>query len=325
MQERRTDWHAMTASEVLSVLRVSERGLSAPEVEERSRRHGPNALPEPARPHPIRRFLAQFHSTLIYFLLAAAAAAWILGHLIDAAVIVAVVTVNAIMGFLQEDKAEKALAAIRRMISPTAAVRRDGARISVPVAELVPGDIVLVEAGDRVPADVRLLRARGLLVDEAMLTGESVAAEKQDLPAAPAAALGDRVGMLFSGTLVAAGQGTGVVVETAERTEIGGISRMMAEVETLTTPLLRQIDRFGQRFTGVAAAGAVLLFAFATLVRGYDWSDALMAVVALAVGLIPEGLPAVITITLAIGVQRMAARNAVVATTSATMAMARNR
>jgi len=305
-------WHAMAPEEALSALQSSRDGLATAEAAARLRRFGPNALPEPPAPNPLLRFLAQFNNTLIYFLLAAAVAAWILGHYIDAGVIVAVVTINAIVGFVQEGKAEKALAAIRKMISPQASVWRDGHRSSLPVAEIVPGDVVMIEAGDRVPADLRLLRARGLLIDEAMLTGESVAAEKVEAPVADGAALGDRVCLAFSGTLVAAGQGLGVVVATGARTEIGRISALIEGVEPLTTPLLRQINRFGQRFTWIAIAAAVLLFAFATLVRDYAWPDALIAVVALAVGVVPEGLPAVITITLAIGVQRMAARNAVI-------------
>ena len=263
-------------------------------------------------PHPIRRFLAQFNNPLIYFLLAAAAAAWALGHRLDATVILAVVTINAIVGFLQEAKAEKALSAIRRMIAPRASLRRDGRRTSVAVADIVPGDVVLLEAGDRVPADLRLLRARALLIDESILTGESVASEKQEDAVAPDAPLGDRLCMAFSGTLVAAGQGTGVVVATGAQTEIGRISALIESVELLTTPLLRQINRFGRRFTWVTLSAAVLLFAFAVLIRDFAWPEALIAVVALAVGVVPEGLPAVITITLAIGVQRMAARNAVI-------------
>jgi magnesium-transporting ATPase (P-type) len=269
-------------------------------------------LPPPASRHPLLRFFAQFNNTLIYFLLAAAVAAWVLGHRIDAAVIVAVVTINAIVGFLQEDKAEKALGAIRKLISPQASVLREGRRTPIPVADLVPGDVVIVEAGDRVPADLRLIRARGLLVEEAALTGESVASEKREAPAALDAALGDRHCMAYSTTLVLAGQGTGLVVGTGRRTEIGRISALIEGVKTITTPLLRQINQFGRRFTWIAISAAAALFAFATLVRGYEWPQALIAVVALAVGVVPEGLPAVITITLAIGVQRMAARNAII-------------
>ena len=297
---------------MLAALDAEPDGLDAEEARRRREIYGPNALPAAAGRHPLLRFLAQFNNALIYFLLVSAAAAWLLGHLVDAAVILAVVLVNAVVGFAQEGKAERALDAISKMVSPRANLLRKGRRQSVPAEELVPGDIVLLEAGDRVPADIRLLRARGLRVDEALLTGESVAAEKDAAPVPAKAALGDRHSMAYSGTLVAAGQATGVVVATGARGEIGRISSLLAGVEQLTTPLLRQIDRFGQRFTWIALAGAVILFAFAVLVRGFAWPDALMAVVALSVGVIPESLPAVITITLAIGVQRMAARKAIV-------------
>jgi magnesium-transporting ATPase (P-type) len=305
-------WHAQSIGNVLAVLRANPEGLSTAEAERRLAVHGPNALPAAAGRHPVGRFLAQFNNALIYFLLTAAVAAWMLGHTVDAGVILAVVLVNAVVGFAQEGKAEKALEAIRKMVSPKANLLRDGRRTSVPVEALVPGDVVLLEAGDRVPADLRLIRARGLLVDEALLTGESVAAEKDVGAVAAGAALGDRRCMAFSGTLVAAGQASGVVAATGARTEIGRISTLLQGVEPLTTPLLRQINRFSRQFAWTAFGGAAALFAFAVLVRGFAWAEALIAVVALAVGVIPEGLPAVITITLAIGVQRMAARNAII-------------
>jgi len=302
----------MPPEALLAALGTDPTGLSTAEATERLARYGPNRLPEPARRHPIRRFLDQFNNTLIYFLLAAAVAAWALGHYVDAAVILAVVTINAVVGFLQEDKAEKALGAIRGLISQTARPLRDGRRQILPVADLVPGDVVHIEAGDRVPADLRLIRSRGLLVDEAMLTGESVAAEKSEAAVPAEAVLGDRFGMAFSGTLVAAGQGVGVVVETGTKTQIGHISSLIQGVETITTPLLAQVNRFGRRFTWIAIGAAILLFLFACLVRGFAWDEALIAVVALAVGAVPEGLPAVMTITLAIGVQRMARRRAII-------------
>ncbi len=306
------DWHALAPEEALRALEATAQGLSSEEAARRLALAGRNALPEAARRHPLLRLAAQFNNALIYFLLFAAVAAAVLGHIVDAAVIVAVVIVNAFIGFVQEGKAEAALEAMRRMISPRASVLRDGRRQTVAVEALVPGDLVLVEAGDRVPADLRLVRARGLLVDEALLTGESVAAQKSEQAAPADAPLGDRQGMAYSGTLVAAGQGTGVVVATGLRTEIGRISSLLQSVEQLSTPLLRQIDRFAVRFTWFAFVVAALVFAFAVWVRHYSWAEALIAVVALAVGAIPEGLPAVITITLAIGVRRMAARNAVI-------------
>ncbi|MGE3743605.1 MAG: HAD-IC family P-type ATPase [Geminicoccaceae bacterium] len=304
--------HDRSAETVLAALNSAGDGLSADEARARRAAHGPNALPEARSRHPLVRFLAQFNNPLIYFLLLSAVAAWLLGHHVDASVILAVVLVNAVVGYVQEGKAEQALAAIRKMVVPRASALRDGRRVSIAVEDLTLGDVVLLEPGDRVPADLRLLKAKGLLVDEALLTGESVVAEKDTIPVPAMAPLGDRHCMAYSGTLVVAGQAAGVVVAIGTATEIGRISTMLEAVEQLTTPLLRQMNRFSRRFAWTAFAGAAALFAFAVLFRGYDWPDALIAVVALSVGVIPEGLPAVITITLAIGVQRMAARKAIV-------------
>ncbi|PZQ49920.1 MAG: carbonate dehydratase [Rhodovulum sulfidophilum] len=312
MRDQVEDWHTLSGDEALTRAESRASGLDPAEAERRLREIGPNALPAPAPVHPLLRFLAQFNNMLIYVLLAGAAAAAVLGHGIDAGVILVVVVVNAIVGFVQEGRAEQSLRAIRDLISPHATVMRAGARHTVEVEKLVPGDVVLLEAGERVPADLRLLRARGLTVDEALLTGESVTAAKSEAPVAAGAPLGDRAGMAFSGTLVATGQGTGVVVASGPRTEIGRISRMIAEVEPMVTPLLRQIDRFAASFTRVVLAGGIALFLFAVFVRGFEWSEALIAVVALVVGVVPEGLPAVLTITMAIGVRRMAERRAVV-------------
>jgi len=310
--QQQEGWHAHHAHEVLAAMGSSHGGLDDAQARERLECYGPNALPAAATRHPVVRFLGQFHNALIYALLAAAIAAATVGHVLDAAIIMAVVVANALVAFIQEGRAENALAAIRRLAAPKAHVLRNGSRIAVPVPELVPGDVVLLEAGDRVPADLRLLRARGLLLDEALLTGESVAAQKHDAPAPPDAPLAERHSMAFSGTFVAAGQALAVVVATGPSTELGRIGALLSSVEVLTTPLLRQINRFGRRFAAFVFAGAALLGGFAVFVQGWPWPDALLAVVALAVGVIPEGLPAVITVTLAIGVQRMARRNAVV-------------
>lgn len=305
-------YHAIPEAALLAQFAAREDGLRSSEVDERLVRFGPNSLPPPSSIHPVRRFLAQFNSALIYFLLASALAAAFLAHLVDAAVIGAVVLINAVVGFLQEGKAERALDAIRDLISPSAVVLRDGKRGAVPADRLVPGDIVLIEAGDRVPADLRLLRAQGLAIDEALLTGESVTAEKPAGCTDAAAPLGDQSNMAFSGTLVTTGQATGLVVATGLATQIGRISRLMSQTDRMTTPLLEQINGFARKFTVLVMVGSLLLLLFAVHVRGFAWTEALIAVVAVAVGIIPEGLPAVITITLAIGVQRMAARNAVV-------------
>ncbi|MFC3073278.1 HAD-IC family P-type ATPase [Shinella pollutisoli] len=305
-------WHAMPAEAVCARLGTGPDGLTLSEARRRLKAHGPNRLREAARQHPLLRFLAQFNNTLIYFLLAAALMSIVLGHLVDGLVIVAVVVVNAVVGYLQEGKAEQALNAIRDMIAPHAIVLREGERHRIDTREIVPGDVVLLDAGDKVPADLRLIRARGLTVDEAILTGESVPAEKAEPPVDAGAALADRFPVLYSGTIVATGQATGVAVATGTDTEIGRISRLIGDVQVLTTPLLAQINQFGRLTTWFAISTAAALFVFAVLARGYDWVDALVVVVALAVSVVPEGLPAVITITLAIGVRRMAARNAVV-------------
>ncbi|WP_411286721.1 HAD-IC family P-type ATPase, partial [Phenylobacterium sp.] len=310
--DRVRDWHALGLADVFTTLDTSAEGLEAAEAARRLTANGRNELPAPPRAHPVLRLLAQFNNVLIYFLLAAAAAAGVLGHYVDMAVIVAIVLINAVVGFVQEGRAETALDAIRDMIAPHATVLRGGARHRIDAREIVTGDIVVVEPGDKTPADLRLTRARNLLADEAILTGESLPAEKSEAPVSGDAVLGDRFSMLYSGTLIATGQGTGVAVATGSDTEIGRISTLIGQVETLTTPMLAQINRFGRQITWFALGLAALIFGFATLVRDYLWSDALMVVVALAVGVVPEGLPAVISITLAIGVQRMARRNALV-------------
>jgi len=306
------EWHALPAEAALGRLGSGPAGLAAAEAARRLAEHGPNRLPAAAPRGVLRRFLGQFRNLLIYVLLGAAAVTLLLGHPVDAAVILGVVLVNAAVGFVQEGRAEQALEAIRGMLVQHASVLRDGRRLTIEAAELVPGDLVLLEAGDRVPADLRITRARGLRIEEAALTGESVPAEKAADPVAPQAALGDRAPMAFSGTLVAAGQGIGVVVATGAATELGRISAMLGGVQQLTTPLLRQMDAFARRLTGVILGLAALVFAFAWLLRGYEVEAAFMAVVGIAVAAIPEGLPAVLTIALAIGVRRMAARNAIV-------------
>ncbi len=305
-------WHAAPAEEALARLNATTEGLNTKEAARRLAEFGPNSLPPPPKRHPLLRFAAQFNNVLIYILMLSAATSLLLGHSVDAAVIFAVVLVNAIVGFIQEGRAEQALEAIRSMIDPKASVMREGRRIVVPVADIVPGDLVLIEAGDRVPADLRLLRARNMRIDEAMLTGESVAVEKATEPVAEHAALGDRTSMAFSGTFVTTGQGVGIAVATGAQTELGHISSLLETVTSLKTPLIRRIDEFARQLTVIILAVAAVAFMFAWYVRGYSGDEAFMTVVGLAVAAIPEGLPAILTITLAIGVRRMAARNAIV-------------
>lgn len=304
-------WHALPGAQVLARLEARADGLASPEAAARLRRHGANLLPAAPRQGWLRRFADQFRNLLIYVLLLAAAVSLLLGHALDAAVIVAVVLLNAVVGVVQEGRAEQALAAIRGMLAPHAAVLRDGRRQDVDAAEVVPGDIVLLEAGDRVPADLRILSARALRAEEALLTGEAIPADKSDAAVDAAAPLGDRQGLLFSGTLVVAGQARGVVVATGAATEIGKVSTMLAAVETLETPLIRLMNRFARQVTMLVLILSAFAFGVA-LARGWPATDAFMAVVGLAVAAIPEGLPAVLTVTLAVGVRRMAARHAII-------------
>lgn len=305
-------WHAVSADACLCRLETQASGLSEAEASRRLAIWGQNRLPASRPRSALSRLAAQFHNLLIYVLLVAALVAALLGHRVDAAVILAVVLANAVIGFVQEGRAEQALDAIRGMITAHASVLRDGNRRTVSAEDVVPGDVVLIEAGDRVPADLRLIRARNLTIEEAILTGESIPAEKGTAPVEAQAMLGDRSSMAFSGTFVAAGQGLGVVAATGLQTQLGRISTMLGMVETLTTPLVRQMDRFARQLTVVILAVSAIVCLFAVWFRGFDWPDAFMAVVGIAVAAIPEGLPAVMTIALAIGVQRMAARNAII-------------
>ena len=305
-------FHAAKHSEVLGWLRSTESGLSVVEASERLKHYGPNQLTPRRARTPLQRFLLQFHNVLIYILLASAAVTALLGHWVDTGVIVGVVMINALVGFIQEGKAEKALEAIRGMLSQKATVLHDDRQMTVGAEEIVPGDVVLLASGDRVPADLRLLKVKSLRIEEASLTGESLPVEKRVEPVAEQAALGDRACMAYSGTLVTYGQGAGVVVATGDATELGRISEMLAEVQRLETPLLRKMAMFGRWLSVAIVAIAALTFLVGVALQGYRAVDMFMAAVAMAVAAIPEGLPAIMTITLAIGVQRMARRNAIV-------------
>lgn len=312
-QDREADiWHGLEPQVVEQKVGGGEEGLGEEEVAKRRERYGPNRLPAPEVRGALRRFLAQFNNLLIYVLIGAASVTALLQHWIDTGVILAVVLLNSIIGFIQEGKAEKALEAIRDMLSPNASVIRGGERRTIRAEELVPGDRVLLEAGDKVPADLRLLRTKGLQVQEAALTGESVPVEKRVEAVAEDADLGDRFSMAYSGTLVTSGRGTGVVVAIGSETQIGRISTMLSEVQTLTTPLLKAMNVFARWLTMAIMGFATLVFFFAFVLRDFGAVDSFMASVALAVAAIPEGLPAILTVTLAIGVQRMAGRNAII-------------
>jgi magnesium-transporting ATPase (P-type) len=306
-------WHALDEAEVLSRLGVDpQEGLSSGEARTRLDRYGPNRLPEEERESAFYRLLKQFRNVLIYILLAAAVFTGFLGEWVDTGVILAVVLVNAVVGFIQEGKAEEALEGIRKLLSLEAVVVRDGHRATIDAEEVVPGDVVRLESGDRVPADLRILTCRNARAEEAVLTGESAPVDKDPRPVEQGAPLGDRKGMAYSGTLITSGRITGVVVATGSSTEIGRIGEMVSRVKAAPTPLIRIIDRFGKQLSVAIVAASVLVFLVGWLLRGFPPSEAFLAVVALAVAAIPEGLPAILTITLALGVQRMAKQNAIV-------------
>ncbi|MEE4639356.1 MAG: HAD-IC family P-type ATPase [Wenzhouxiangella sp.] len=307
-----TSWHALTGEEALDKVESSSEGLSSEVAQKRHSEHGPNKLPDTARRPWWRRLLAQFHNVLIYVLIAAAVLAAILQKWVDAGVIGAVVIINALIGLVQEGKAEKAMEAISQMLALKAKVRRDGRWREVEAARLVCGDIVRLRAGDQVPADLRLLESRGLQVDQAALTGESVPVDRTKAAVDEDTALADRKGMVYSGTLVTAGQAQGVVIAIGSETELGKISTLLEDVEKLTTPLVRQINRFGHILTAALLAFTAIIVGLALLLHDMPPADAFLAGVALIVAAIPEGLPAIITITLAVGVRRMADRKAII-------------
>ncbi|RLU03554.1 MAG: cation-transporting P-type ATPase [Ketobacter sp.] len=307
-----SNWHNISANAVLDELKSSTEGLTPSDVDTRFLTYGANRLAQAARRSPFIRFLLHFHNVLIYVLIGSAAITVLLEHWFDAGVILTVVIANAIIGFIQEGKAEQAMDAIRHMLAPRANVIRGGERTTVDAEQLVPGDIVLLEAGDKIPADLRLLVCHGLSVQEAILTGESVPVDKNTAAVSNDAAIGDRSCMAYSGTLVTSGQGKGVVVATGSNTEIGRISGLLSRVEALTTPLVTQMGVFAKWLTIVILVIAVILLVFGHFVAHYAFTEMFMAVVGLSVAAIPEGLPAVLTITLAIGVQAMARRNVIV-------------
>ncbi|CQR42575.1 putative cation-transporting ATPase F [Thiomonas sp. CB3] len=305
-------WHAREATDALAALQSdAQRGLSADEARRRLREQGPNSLPAPPRRGPLLRFALQFHNPLIYVLLAAGWVTLLLRDYVDTAVILGVVLINAVIGFVQEGKAEQALAAVRAMLASRATVLRDGVYAECDAAELVPGDLVLLESGARVPADLRLLQVKNLRIGESALTGESVATEKDTAAVDQATPVAERRCMAYAGTVVRYGQGRGVVVETGRTTEIGRIGDMVREAAVLETPLTRRLDRFSRQITWVILLLSALTFAFGVAVRHMPMFDVFLAVVGLAVAAIPEGLPAIVTIVLAIGTRNMARQRAV--------------
>jgi magnesium-transporting ATPase (P-type) len=278
-----THWHTLDIQAALDKLGSTDKGLKSSEAKDRLKQFGPNRLRPAQRRGPLVRLILQFHNILIYILLGAGLATALLEHWIDTGVILGVVVINALIGFIQEGKAEKALEAITRMLSLEATVIRDGKRQTQPAEDLVPGDVVLLRSGDKVPADLRLTEVRELRIDEAMLTGESVPTEKSTDALAENTGLGDRNCMAFSGTLVTTGRGTGMVVATGDDTELGKISEMVAQTHAITTPLIAQMNRFGHMLAIVIVFFAALTFAMGYFVGGGEPVELFLAAVALAV------------------------------------------
>ena len=305
------NWHQLTAAEVAASLESDPGGLRVAEAEARLHRFGPNQMTKQHRRDAWICFLLQFHQPLIYILLASTLIAALMGKWVDASVIFAVAFINAVIGYFQESKAEQAIDALARMVVTEATVLRDGEKLRVRSTQLVPGDVVLLQSGDRVPADLRLLLQRNLQIEEATLTGESLPVAKQTEPLPANTILPDRTNLAFAGTLVTAGQGEGVVVATGDQSEMGRIADMLGLAEDLQTPLTRKITHFSRTLLYVILTLAALIFV-AGIVRGEPWPQMFMAAIALAVAAIPEGLPAVVTITLAIGVAHMARRRAII-------------
>lgn len=307
-----SDFHAQSSDQVLTTLDSQADGLSGEQVSSRQKKFGANRLTPPAGESNWLKFLRQFNNVLIYVLLAAALMSWLLGRWTDGAVIFAVVIINGMFGFIQEGKAEQALASIRSMLRVHTHVMRDGVRQQIDAEELVPGDVVLLESGDRVPADLRLIEGINLGVQESALTGESFSVQKNTDPVSPEAPLAERFCMLYAGTLVTQGRARGVTVGIGDDTEIGKIGSMLRAVEPLATPLMKQLGDLGHTLTKAILVLTAFTFLFGWIWRSYPVDELFMAAVGLAVAAIPEGLPAVITITLAIGVQRMANHNAII-------------
>ncbi|MBM3392113.1 MAG: HAD-IC family P-type ATPase [Betaproteobacteria bacterium] len=305
-------WHTLPVEEALATLDAVPQGLTFAEAERRLAQYGANALPEGRRRSPLRMLADQFADFMILVLVAAAVVSGIVGEPSDTVAIYVIVLLNASIGFVQEWRAERAMAALRLMAAPTARVRRDGTVAILPADRLVPGDIVLLEAGNVVPADLRLLEAAQLRLSEAALTGESQPVEKHTEALAEAQMpLGDRANMAWKGTLVANGRGAGVVVATGPATEFGRIARLLEGADEVKTPLQKRLARFGTHLAWAVLAICAVVFV-AGLARGEPPVLMFLTAVSLAVAAIPEALPAVVAIALALGAARMARQNALI-------------
>lgn len=307
-----TMWHAATAQDVISRLETGLDGLDNDQAAERLLSYGSNTLPRAASDGPWLIFWRQIHTPIGWLLIAAGFLAVALGKYTDAIVVFGAVVINAMIGFLQEYRAGKAIDALSALVPRTTNVIRNGRSRELPAEDLVPGDLVTLQSGDQSPADLRLIQVKNLLVDESALTGESLPVTKRSEAVAADAALGDRFDMTYSGTLIVQGTARGIVVATAAATELGRINALLDQAAPLETPLTRQLDKVSTWITIAVVAMVLVLVAFGILIKDARIADALMVAVSLAAAAIPEGLPSVITIALAIGVRRMAERHAVV-------------
>ncbi len=308
-------WFAKDVPDVAAVLMTDVRqGISQEQAAARLEEYGPNSLPAKKKQSRIISFLRHFHDILIYMLFVAAFVTLVLGHYADTIVILLVAVVNAFIGFSQEFKAEKALEDIKSMLSLKASIIRAGVRTEVDSKDLALGDLVLLKPGNKIPADLRLVIADNLRVEESALTGESVPSEKTTHSLDPETMLGDRINMAFSGTSVSAGTGSGLVVAVGQETELGRISQLLEETQNISTPLIRQMAQLGKTVALFILGVSLLIFLFGRFFHNYDASELLLATIGLAIAAIPEGLPAILSIILAVGVQHMARRKAIVRT-----------
>src|SRR5512134_745483 len=326
----RTEWHALKAQEVLDHLKVEHGGLTSGQASQRLEQYGPNQLKEAPRPSFLQMLWEQLNNFVVILLIVASVISALLGDYVEAAAIMAIVVLNAILGIVQERRAEEALAALKKLAAPDAQVMRDGHRVSVPSYELVPGDLVFLESGNFIPADIRLLEAINLRVEEASLTGESLAVQKnastvldKNVP------LGDRKNTAFMGTVVSYGRGRGVVTSTGMHTQLGLIATMLQTVDTEETPLQRRLDQLGKSLSIASLILVAIVFIVALInstninqlftgpgayFREYatDITDVFIIAISLAIAAVPEGLPAVVTISLALGMREMIKRHALI-------------
>ncbi len=305
------NWHALSCDDVLNVLNSKYSGLSEKEAQDRLSYYGPNELKGKKKTPPVVVFLKQFLSPLIYVLVAAAVISFVVGHFIDAWVIIGVLLANAVVGFFQETRAEKAMEALIRLAAPRAKVERDGAIRQIPAREIVPGDILLLETGDKVPADVRLIKTSNLKINESPLTGESMPVEKNAHRISENVSIAERKNIAYMGTIITYGRATAVATDTGMSTEIGKIANAIQDIKPEPTPLQKSISKLS-RYIIFIVLGILVILVIAGIVRGLDWFNLFLVAVAAAVSAIPEGLPAVVTVVLALGMRAMAHRNAII-------------